>query len=514
MELLLLVLVIPLIPFYFVSTVLSMWIFCLGIPFVICYGVFAFLYGLVQAIFSRKVVPAIQGWRKKLLNVQRTGRWRDDNSDSGGFVSARNSRNSPSNNLDISASAQRGGPRAAAGSTSPVLSTDTAINNTSLQHVQGINAVALFLVQAVDRVLTFLYSFLVNNPHELELEHSPVLQQDLDTQHDGQFDFLEQLANEAEAAQSPTHILFEELVAQVDAVGGDMNMPAISSREVFEEMAQTRSYASPPSPALFETVVPGSELGDEDYSRDGHSVLTDMLFEDLASALSIDQTVRSKPASLYSVPSVYRSTLDDLADASEIAEAAAVAAATSNISHSSQRRRSKPPRSHNPHQPLTFFEEIARSIPRESVSAHSKRAESSFSHHSSSLRRTQRGNMKPLLRTISTDPHHHHPPPPRQRLSVVEASHHHTIGPQDSASQCGYSERSLVSDEGGLGAVDFSHHPSDNGETTDAAKMLFMFGAISQNRQTASPKKRMHSQIRNSMSPQKRTNGSYFIPGL
>ena len=149
------------------------------------------------------------------------------------------------------------------------------------------------------------------------------------------------------------------------------------------------------------------------------------------------------------------------------------------------------------------------------MSVHSKRADASFSHHSSSLRKTQRGNLKPLLRTISTDPHHHHPLPlpPRQRLSVVEASHHHTIGPQDSASQCGYSERSLVSEEG-LGAVDFSHHPSDNGETTDAAKMLFMFGAMSQNRQTTSPKKRMHSQMRKSMSPQNRTNGSYFIPGL
>lgn len=517
MELLLLVLVIPLIPFYFVSTVLSMWIFCLGIPFVICYGVFAFLYGLVQAILSRKVVPVIQRWRKKLGDMQKSGRWSNDfNPDAGPRrpfgshrATTRSSSSSNNNNESISAPGQRRGASAAAGSTSPVLSTDTAINNTSLQQGQGINATTLFLVQLVDRILSFLCSFFVNNLDQAQ-DSSLVLQQPQTTPEAdlGQFDFLEQLANEAEASLSPTHMLFEELAAQVDSFGGGDEMAGnTSSRQVFEEMAQTRQYAYPPSPAFFATATHGSDLGD-DHSRDGHSILTDMLFEDLASAISIDRN--SKAASLYSVPSVYRSTLDDLADASEIAEAAA-----SIISGNSKtRNRNKTHRNGHHQQPLTFFEEIARSIPRENLPAPSKRAESSFSHQSSSLRRMHKaksngGYMKPPLRNISTEPHHL---AKQQRTWVADSGHHHAIGPQDSASQCGYSERSLVSEDE-MAAMDFSHQPSDNGETTDAAKMLFMFGASRQSSSFSSPQKRV-GQLRKSMSPQKRTKGSYFIPGL
>jgi hypothetical protein len=387
------------------------------------------------------------------------GRWTDGSSD-------RSFDRSPSNGRLHVQSSSRGTDNGAnvnyqrssfrnIGSTSPVLSTDTAVNHHNTSY--GVAAVAVFAIRLVDRFLNLILSVLGNifqsnrntsqHPREYFESSSESLQQQ-------QHDFLQDLADEAGAIQSPAQNLFEELALAIDEHSS-------SSREVFEEMAQTRSYPYPPTKEVFET---GLEMN----SRDGHSILTDMILEDLASAASFDHSVKSRPPSLYSVASIYRSTLDDLADASEVALTAAA----------------HPPST----QKLTFFEEIARSIPRES-----RRAESNFSKSPFKNTAPRAVNTKPPLRTAEQ----------RSNGDLI-----HPIKPGDSASQCGNSEngkRSIVfsASEDGL---DYSQHHTDNGETTDAAKMLFMFGASSYSPQRYNA----NTSGRASLSPSKK----YFLPGL
>ncbi|KAI8900265.1 hypothetical protein BC833DRAFT_582487 [Globomyces pollinis-pini] len=81
MELLLLVFIIPLIPFYIISTVFSAWIFALGIPFIILTAIVTFLRGFVQAFFSRSVFPTLKRWRARLHHMANTGKWWDDQDD-------------------------------------------------------------------------------------------------------------------------------------------------------------------------------------------------------------------------------------------------------------------------------------------------------------------------------------------------------------------------------------------------------------------------------------------------
>ncbi|KAJ3271168.1 hypothetical protein HDV01_007026 [Terramyces sp. JEL0728] len=77
MELLLLVLIIPLIPFYIISTLFSAWIFALGIPFIILTAIVTFLRGFFQALFSRNVLPKLQGLQEQFNNMRKSGDWRE-----------------------------------------------------------------------------------------------------------------------------------------------------------------------------------------------------------------------------------------------------------------------------------------------------------------------------------------------------------------------------------------------------------------------------------------------------
>ncbi|KAJ3325756.1 hypothetical protein HDV06_003526 [Boothiomyces sp. JEL0866] len=77
MELLLLVLIIPLIPFYIISTLFSAWIFALGIPFIIFTAIVTFLRGFFQALFSRNVLPKLQALQEQFSNMRKSGDWRE-----------------------------------------------------------------------------------------------------------------------------------------------------------------------------------------------------------------------------------------------------------------------------------------------------------------------------------------------------------------------------------------------------------------------------------------------------
>jgi hypothetical protein len=77
MEYLLLLLIIPLIPFFLFSTILSAWIFALGIPFIIAAALGTFLRGFLLALFSRNILPELLKWKEYLQFVRRTGNWKD-----------------------------------------------------------------------------------------------------------------------------------------------------------------------------------------------------------------------------------------------------------------------------------------------------------------------------------------------------------------------------------------------------------------------------------------------------
>jgi hypothetical protein len=83
MELLLLVLIIPMIPFYILSTFLSAGIFVIGIPFIFLAAIGAFLRGFVGALISRNVFPTLHRWKERFGEMRRTGKWSNDDSDPG-----------------------------------------------------------------------------------------------------------------------------------------------------------------------------------------------------------------------------------------------------------------------------------------------------------------------------------------------------------------------------------------------------------------------------------------------
>lgn len=96
MEYLLIVLIIPLIPFFVFSTILSAWIFMLGIPFIFLAAAITFLRGFLLAIFSRTVFPTLKAWKDNFHNMRTTGNWTDepppDSFPQGGTISAENNR--------------------------------------------------------------------------------------------------------------------------------------------------------------------------------------------------------------------------------------------------------------------------------------------------------------------------------------------------------------------------------------------------------------------------------------
>ena len=458
MELLLLVLVIPLIPFYIISTFISFWILLLGIPLVILYAVFAFIYGLIQAIMTRKVIPSIQSMKNKLRQVQVDGRWTRGSFNRSPPPNQRTS--SISRGLDRNSNVNNQNSARNLGSSSPVLSTDTAINNRyHASHAYGMAAIAVFLVQLLERILN------LGNDGHYNMSDGNDGQNDIDDGNDQRnLDFLQELADEADIIESPANILLEELAFAVDEQIGN-------SQQVFEQLAENRSFPYPPTNEVFET----SE-GLDNFSHDNQSILSDMILEDLVSALSFDQSVKSRAQSRYSVPSVYRSTLDDLADASEIE------LETSGNTHSTQK--------------LSFFEKIARSIPRD----HGK-TESNFSKSLDKGLKSRIISTKPPLRTlITTD---------QQRNINGEPF---LIGPGDSASQYGNSEtgKKSIIFSASEDEMDDIHRPTDNGETTDAAKMLFMFGAVRNTTNHSPERSATNLNVRNSLSPLKK----YFLPGL
>jgi hypothetical protein len=77
MEYLLILLIIPLIPFFVFSTILSAWIFLLGIPFIFFAATITFLRGFLQALFSRTVFPTLKAWKDSCHNMRTTGKWTD-----------------------------------------------------------------------------------------------------------------------------------------------------------------------------------------------------------------------------------------------------------------------------------------------------------------------------------------------------------------------------------------------------------------------------------------------------
>jgi hypothetical protein len=83
MELLLLVLIIPMIPFYILSTFLSAGIFMVGIPFIFLAAIGAFLRGFVGALISRNVFPTLNRWKERFGEMRRTGKWSNDDTDPG-----------------------------------------------------------------------------------------------------------------------------------------------------------------------------------------------------------------------------------------------------------------------------------------------------------------------------------------------------------------------------------------------------------------------------------------------
>lgn len=73
MELLLLVLVIPLLPFYLTSLLLSLGIFVLGVPFVVVHATTTVLVGFLNALLTSKLVPALLRLRDRLHKWSVTG---------------------------------------------------------------------------------------------------------------------------------------------------------------------------------------------------------------------------------------------------------------------------------------------------------------------------------------------------------------------------------------------------------------------------------------------------------
>ncbi|KAJ3350875.1 hypothetical protein HDU91_006197 [Kappamyces sp. JEL0680] len=298
---------------------------------------------------------------------------------------------------------------------SRVPSIETAINKHQAYSTFFTDTLTAILIDIIDGTFAFGLSGPTGSstPHAFHAGTAPLHRSSASPRQS----FLEELAAEAEV--SPRQRLLQEM-ADIQETSYKKHR---SPRAIFEEMAHVRPL--PPAAQIFEA---SSGL----HHADGN----ESFFEELASAASLE-----KAASVYSVPSVYRSTLDELADASELANLVAKSS-----------------------KPLSFFEEIANSIPRDTIGG------SQYSHASSKGRGGS--GMRDRRPT---------------RLS---------ISPEDSASQVGSESRSLALSE--------DRHSSNNGDTTDAAKLLFMFGAqnnTSPKRQTLFPRQ---------TSPERR----YFQPGL
>ena len=73
MELVVLGIIIPLLPFYFISFLCSAWILALGIPFMILRATFMILRGFSKALFRRSIWPFLIRLRAKLKHWAVTG---------------------------------------------------------------------------------------------------------------------------------------------------------------------------------------------------------------------------------------------------------------------------------------------------------------------------------------------------------------------------------------------------------------------------------------------------------
>lgn len=334
----------------------------LGIPFIFMVASWHFGIGLVSALFTRNIIPTITKWRRKLKEIQRTGTWHNDEPPS------------PDPNSRNHIEATNGLPNASP-LNSPVLSNSTATEGK--QGIFGVNPITDF----VSRLIQWVYP--VSNPGFVDETISMIA---LETVHEYQPEltpqeqFLQDLANAASNATG--------------------------SQAAIENYADHKRASSPS--LIF---------------QDARSVQEESMagfFSELASAASQqnDFTYKSqykakqKTPSLYSVPSVYRSVLDELADASELLE-------------------------------------------KENLSKVAKPTK------------------------IST-----------KKLVGVNYSRV-PISPDDSASQDG-------SDGLAISEINFT----DNGDTTDAAKLLFMFGM-----ERSSPQ-------RPPVFPRNSSPERYFVPGL
>lgn len=426
MELLMILVVIPLIPFYILSVIFSGWVFILGIPFVVVYGAVAFIKGLIEAIFSRKVIPTLEEWREKLQHVQATGKWSfdDDNQP------PRNHPDSSTNGRNPRLSPDKGGLN---GRNTVQFEASSSLAPPEIDNGHGFVAHATLM--AVSIVLNVIEKALFWTFHLTGKQEENALdtQEDvLETTASPRFDFFQELADEA--LNTSNDQFLEELA------GLAHDSPRQDSRPVFQERSSRLSSILQPEAFA----APPSEVSNLDY-----------LLADLASAASFDEKSQSL---LSGVPSQYKSALDELAEVSELAT--------------------------NPNKNLSFFEEIARSIPREQTTTYKPRKTESI-YSRGSYRSRNRNHGRP-------------PPHPQSKIQV-----NHDISPLDSASQIGSDRRSpILSDD---------DYPVDNGDTTDAAKMLFMFGAAAQGL-PSSPQKNAPSFPKKSISPVK--SKAYFIPGL
>ena len=81
MELLLLLIIIPLIPFYIVSVLFSAWIIVMGVPLMLLVASIVFLRGFMGAILSRKILPTLERWKYHYNSVRHHGRFGGGNDD-------------------------------------------------------------------------------------------------------------------------------------------------------------------------------------------------------------------------------------------------------------------------------------------------------------------------------------------------------------------------------------------------------------------------------------------------
>jgi hypothetical protein len=246
MELLLLVLIIPMIPFYIFSTFLSAGIFMIGIPFIFFAATGAFLRGFFRAIFSRNVFPTLLLWKNRFGEMKRTGKWwKDDDADGPG------STNQPSN--------QRM-EKIYSNSQSPVLSNDQTIGSHQ-DHVSnfGLNLLDQIPIFVAINQYFFACEKLQEEYHSMLSPRQQFFQELADNV--GPNDsFLEESTDELQSDNSSSGNIYSKHILQ-----SDFSLYTAPTHQSLFELAQEISSSS--SHNLFEDLVFAAEHSlDKDIS--------------------------------------------------------------------------------------------------------------------------------------------------------------------------------------------------------------------------------------------------------